>query len=619
MLNFINKLAESYSRFWLKLTNMGKREYLTVIDFHKSWWHPLLRRKILFLVILSGRVIATVLFTLLPILIASAIESKTFSSFGTLLLIWFLAELWRYITVVYCSKFIASIISGLRYSAYKFFLTVDPIAHAKSSTGEIFGKMERCAFAYEELIDAAIYDILPILVGIVTVVISFFTVSLNLGLLAFAFLIFVCLFNSIVVLFNGLAFEKKVIKSDDNVKKRSMESLIQIQLVRSSFATNEVNNEVEAKNAVFMAMDGNYFISFHTLMFVTRFLYALSVCVLGIYVVVLVLDGSLSIVEGSAFVVTYFNGTHDIIKIGKRVQKFVRSVTRIKDLFTFICGFGKKTFPVLKEDVPKEYETPDQDVIAIKAENLYFAYKEAKIFEAHGLDFTVPQAQENKLYGIIGPSGAGKTTFVSILGGQIKPDRGSVELNDLDIYNINDNLRRQIIALQGQSASSLSGTLRDNLLLGIPKKISLFNNEYMIEILRRVGIWNIFKEKEGLQSQIGEGGFNLSVGQRQRLNFASLYLRTKYYRPLLVMIDEPTSSLDEVSEQAITDMIQEIAQDALVFVIAHRLRTLDDAIGILDFSLLEEEKDMIFYSRDVLEQKSEFYQKLIRGEVAIEE
>ena len=72
----------------------------------------------------------------------------------------------------------------------------------------------------------------------------------------------------------------------------------------------------------------------------------------------------------------------------------------------------------------------------------------------------------------------------------------------------------------------------------------------------------------------------------------------------VILIDEPTSSLDEVSEQAITDMIDELARNSVTFVIAHRLHTLERAVGILDVSLIEEEKDL---------------KKLIKGEVAIEE
>ena len=121
-----------------------------------------------------------------------------------------------------------------------------------------------------------------------------------------------------------------------------------------------------------------------------------------------------------------------------------------------------------------------------------------------------------------------------------------------------------------------------------------------------------------IRAQVSEG-LNLSGGQRQRLNFASLYLRAKYFKPVLILIDEPTSSLDDISEKAITAMISELSQKALTLVIAHRLHTLADATGILDFSLIDKEKEMRFYPREELEKRSPYYKKLILGDVSIED
>src|SRR5581483_3223958 len=97
----------------------------------------------------------------------------------------------------------------------------------------------------------------------------------------------------------------------------------------------------------------------------------------------------------------------------------------------------------------------------------------------------------------------------------------------------------------------------------------------------------------------------------------NLYLRAKYFKPALILIDEPTSSLDEVSEKAITNMINELAQDAITFVIAHRLNTLEQAIGILDFSLIYAEKNMLFHTRNELYNLSPYYKKLVDGEIEL--
>jgi subfamily B ATP-binding cassette protein MsbA len=82
-------------------------------------------------------------------------------------------------------------------------------------------------------------------------------------------------------------------------------------------------------------------------------------------------------------------------------------------------------------------------------------------------------------------------------------------------------------------------------------------------------------------------------------------------------MDEPTSSLDEVSERAITAMIEELAVKAITLVIAHRLNTIENASCLLDISLIKETTKMRFYPPDVLEQKSQYYRDLIKGKVEI--
>ena len=243
-----------------------------------------------------------------------------------------------------------------------------------------------------------------------------------------------------------------------------------------------------------------------------------------------------------------------------------------------------------------------------------------------------------------------KTTFLSLIGGQLRPKEGVIKINGVDIYDLSDTQRRDLIGLQVQTATNLRGELRYNLLFGLPGneemdsfleadpealdyeqvleliaehraksvKEQIYTDEELIEILQKDGLWEIFVAKEGLETLISEGGLNLSGGQRQRLNFAGLHLWAKYFKPSVILIDEPTSSLDEVFEHAVTKMILELAKDSLTFVIAHRLKTLDKASGILDFSLNTDEKQMKFYTQKELANRSDYYQKLIKGEVELD-
>ncbi|MCK5633128.1 ABC transporter ATP-binding protein [bacterium] len=615
----ISKLAEHYYDWWLKITGLGANMKLRQIDFEKPWWTVVTKRWLLWLVILSGRIAATAFVTSIPMLIGIIIQRQNAYLFFLLSVVWAVVELWRYVTIYLFDVEQGSISYGVQQSAYRFFLTVDPIYHSMRTSGHLFAKVERGARAYEDILNNIIYELLPIVIGILTVIVSFFALNFKIGLMAFSFLLILSLFNIFTTLFNALAFEKKLIEADDEVKAISMESLTRIELVRSSFASQELFDSMHQKNKFCGATLAVGWLSFGTVMLFTRIAYGISICLLGSYVLLLVKNETITALTGTSFLLTYLYGSYKIMRIGHRAQKLMRYLIRIRDIFSFIKKFGLQTFPVLSDEI-SEAEVPLVKKITIKAENLEFSYtKKAQIFDEHTLVLTVEKKQKNKLYGIIGPSGIGKTTLISILGGQLRPTAGSVEINNVKMYEVNDDVRKQLVVMQGQTASSLSGTVRDSLLLGLPKDRDLFPDEKLIDLLHRVGVWMIFEQKEGLESSVGEGGLNLSVGQRQRLNFASLYLRTNHFKPSLILIDEPTSSLDEVSELAITDMIDELAQHAITFVIAHRLNTLEKAVGILDVSLLIKEKKLQFHAREDLMHKSEYYKKLMRGEVTIGE
>ncbi len=258
-------------------------------------------------------------------------------------------------------------------------------------------------------------------------------------------------------------------------------------------------------------------------------------------------------------------------------------------------------------------------MIHIQAHQIHFDYnQDAQVLENHSLDLQVIETQVNKLYGIIGPSGVGKTTFLSILGGQLKPDQGEILINETNIYQVGDLTRRQLIALQMQTATNLRGTLRYNATFGLPRDETIFTDDQIVKTLDDVGLWKLFAAKKGLETLIGEGGLNLSGGQRQRLNFASLYLRSQYFKPSLILIDEPTSSLDEISEQKITKMMLDMSANAIVMVIAHRLKTIENAIGIMDFSLVSDSKTLEFMPKVELIAKSEYYKGLMEGKVELE-
>lgn len=621
MYPFLKKIFQKYYAFWIKFLNLENKTKILSIDFKKKWSKIITNQKKLLIISLSLEVITQIFYSLVPLLIGFIIEQKKYVYFYALSSAWIFVILCSFLSSYFAAILQVQCINSVQYEAFQFFLKVDPIYHAQRESGKLFAKIERAARSYEDFLDRIQWDIIPIIVGITTVTFSFFWISSNLAFIAFFCLLVIAFLNIGLNLLHTYSFEENLIKADDAVKIVSVESLTQVQLIRSYFASNSIANQAKNTSKQLMFKEGTSWIVFSGTNLTTNFAYFLSIFFLGLYILYLIKSNYISITLGTTLILTYLRGTHEVTRVGNRIRKLLRSTTRINDLFNFIRSFGKQTYPVLATDDHIEEIVENArslNYIHLKVTDLHFDYNpKAQIFEDHSLDLNIPRSQKNKLYGIIGPSGIGKTTLISILGGQLKPSQGIVTLNNISIYDIDDLGRKKLIAMQGQIASTLSGTIRKNLLLGLPKN-KLLNDEEMTKILKEVGIWNIFEEKEGLNTIIGEGGLTLSGGQRQRLNFASLYLRAQYFRPLLILIDEPTSSLDEVSERAITEMIKKLSHHALTLVIAHRIKTLEDAVALLDFSLIEQERELTFYKKDELYQKSIYYRKLIEGHINLE-
>jgi ABC-type multidrug transport system fused ATPase/permease subunit len=620
MFTYLKRLTERYYEFWLGLANLKEKVSIFSVDFKSHWTSVLWSQKIYLIIALACESVIQTFYTIYPLLVGWIIESQKYQYFGYLMLIWLSVVLLEYASHYYAAMLEIQCINSIQYNAFVHFLTVDPKYHAMKASGKLFAKIERCARAYEDLLDIILWDVLPIVISMVAVVFTFLVTDTKLGLTALCLLLIIALINIALNLFTSTAFEKKLIEADDKVKVLSVESLTQVQLIRSSFATAEIAQLGKKRNSAMMIKEGTGWLAFAASTVFSRVIYLISVFILGTILFNTVTAGTLSILSATTLLLTYINGTYEIIQIGRRLRKLIKSITRIQDLYSFIQKFGRQTFPVLPTAVaPRGVPIRETAFLSIQAQDLHFDYNpKAKIFEDHNLTLTVPLDQANKLYGVIGPSGMGKTTLLSLLGGQLHPERGTIIINGVPIYSVSDEQRRSLIALQGQIASNLSGTVRRSLLLGLPYDHHIYDDTEIIEVLKEVGIWGIFEEKEGLNTQVGEAGLTLSGGQRQRLNFAALYLRALYFKPALILIDEPTSSLDEVSERAITRMISSLAQRALTLVIAHRIKTLDNAIGILDFSLLDGEKEIVFYSRNELEQRSSYYKKLIQGTIEID-
>lgn len=658
MQRLLKRFQDWYWRFLHGTFRFDSQVEILPIDFQKDpWWRIILQKRqkwLLMLTILSEST-RQVFYALSPIILAWIFTQGLLRYLVIFCLSWaLLVFVWNSI-IKYYLIYSAQCMYSVSYNAHRFFLSVDPVYHTTRSSGKIISKITRASESFENFLDLITFDILKACIQFITITIVLFNYHSSLGIIAttsFFLLVLVSIGNKLLV---SKSFEKYRIKDDDAMKAANLENLQSIQLIRSSFASIEQNKKLRLKHHRIMSTLTNLWMG-HVLIDVsTRAMHVATIGALGVGIFHLMQQGDIALTTAIALMLTYINGSEDAAWIGKRLQALVEHMTKIQDLYSFVNKFGKQTYPVLEPSPSKSLSIQNhlnQEYIDIQLTNLHFDYgTKTQIFAGHGLHLEVPAVQKNKLYGIIGPSGTGKTTLLSIIGGQLRPTSGTVRINGIDVYKINDSARKELMALQMQTATNIRGELRYNLLLGLPGNIEpatvidlapdeegyqevmdlieqerrqisqkqVYTDEELINILKKVDLWNIFQGKDGLDTLIGEGGLNLSGGQRQRLNFASLYLRSKYFQPEIILIDEPTSSLDEISEQAITRMIHELAEQAVTLVIAHRLRTLDESVGILDLSLIKKEKTLSFHTPQELHTHSEYYQKLMKGEVRLDE
>jgi len=197
-----------------------------------------------------------------------------------------------------------------------------------------------------------------------------------------------------------------------------------------------------------------------------------------------------------------------------------------------------------------------------------------------GLDLTFPAGVTT---GIVGATGAGKSTLVKLLLRFHDPDTGSVTIDGVDVRELKREELRRAIGLVSQDVYLFHGTVRDNLLVGRPEA----NDAELRAAAEAAEAWSFIEAMpEGLDTIVGERGQKLSGGQRQRLSIARAILKD----PPILVLDEATSAVDNETEAAIQRSLAAITRDRTTIVIAHRLSTIvhADAIHVLEHGRLVE-------------------------------
>ncbi|MDO5686848.1 MAG: type I secretion system permease/ATPase [Neisseria sp.] len=220
----------------------------------------------------------------------------------------------------------------------------------------------------------------------------------------------------------------------------------------------------------------------------------------------------------------------------------------------------------IDRDPERNYITLNPVQGGIQFANVGFKYQEDGPTVINNLNLIIRPGEK---IGILGRIGSGKSTLLKLASGLYDPKGGNVTLDNIDLRQIDPNFLRSQVALLGQSPRLFLGTLRENLELARMDEFS--GDQVLINALRRFGLDRIIQNHpRGLDMPLGEDGMGLSGGQKQIIALARLTLRD----PRVVLLDEPTTGLDQGTEIMVLQALANWCQNRTMLVVTHRPQVL---------------------------------------------
>ncbi len=430
-----------------------------------------------------------------------------------------------------------------------------------SSTGQVLSRLNEVTSAQQTVIQVLIDTTVNGVLTIIYVAVLFFTNwQLTLAVLAVA-----PFYVGINLYFNRRIrhLSRQVLESYAVMNGAMYEGLTGLKTVKALAAEHRFGRKTKK-----LIMQTNL-LSFRRTIFqseanlvigVVQALCSIAILSYGGY---LVLTGAITAGQLAAFILILRQLSTPVTTLNGANQKIQASAVAIDRLFEIL------NYP---EEADAEKGLEIEDVRGhITMEHVHFSYI-AGIEVLHDVNLDV---KPGTTIALVGRSGAGKTTIANLLMRFYQPDSGCVSVDGHDLRDLKIESLRSQFGVILQDDSLFSGTIEDNLAFGLLRKVS---HEEMVEAASNANILDFIQAQPlGFKTMLHERGQSLSGGQRQRISIARMFLR----QPKILIMDEPSSALDNESEQLIQQALKRLTHGRTTFIIAHRLSTIRNADRIV--------------------------------------
>ena len=269
------------------------------------------------------------------------------------------------------------------------------------------------------------------------------------------------------------------------------------------------------------------------------------------------------------------------------VQNFFDPVQQLSQLYNSFLSAAAALDKILGvlDETPEVEDRPEARDLAridghVRFEGVRFSYGRGEEV-LHGLDLDVPAGTTVAL---VGHTGAGKSTIAKLLARFYEPTHGRITVDGADLNDVRQRSLRAQLGVVPQEGFLFAGTVAENIAFGRPDA----SPEEIVRAAQTVGAHEfVLRLEDGYETQLGERGSRLSLGQRQLVAFARALLAD----PRILVLDEATSSVDIGTEQKIEEALRVLLADRTAFIIAHRLSTIRDSdlIVVLEHGLIVEQ------------------------------